>query len=100
MFIAKGFSWFIEDEKTRIRNVNGVLQQSTLDQVFANNNDLVNNVEITAPLGKSDHVGMMVEVNSSTNLDYVTTKRKNFLMTKCNHAKSSALINLLSAFIV
>ena len=78
LFITKGFSWFIEEQKTRIRNVNGSLQQSTLDQVFTNNTGLVNNVEITAPLGKSDHVSMMVEVNSAINLDYVTTKRKNW----------------------
>ena len=78
LFITKGFSWFIEEQKPRIRNVNGSLQQSTLDQVFTNNAGLINSVEITAPLGKSDHVSMMVEVNSSINLDYVTTKRKNW----------------------
>ena len=78
LFIAKGFSWYIEEEKTRVKNVNGSLQQSTLDQVFANDSSLINNVDIKAPIGKSDHVSLLVEVNSSVNLEYVTTKRKNW----------------------
>ena len=58
LFIAKGFSWFIEDKITRIRKVGDNLQQSTLDQVLSNNENLVCNVETHAPLGKSDHLSL------------------------------------------
>ena len=72
MFITKGFSWFIEDKITRIRRVDGNLQQSTLDHVLANSDSLINSVDIRAPLGKSDHLGLMVELNVHVNLDFIT----------------------------
>ena len=78
LFIAKGFSWYIEDQITRVRMVDNNLQQSTLDQVFSNNEALINNVEIRAPLGKSDHVGLLVELNVGVNLDFISSKHKNW----------------------
>ena len=78
LFLAKGFSWFIEDQVTRIRKVGDNLQQSTLDQVLANNDALINNVEVKAPLGKSDHVGLLIELNLNVNLDFISSKRKNW----------------------
>ena len=78
LFVAKGFSWFIEDQITRVRMVNNTLQQSTLDQVFSNNEALIKNVEIKAPLGKSDHVGLLVELNVGVNLDFISSKHKNW----------------------
>ena len=78
LFIAKGFSWFINDKITRIRKVDSNLQQSTLDQVLANNSSLINNVEFKAPLGKSDHLGLQVELNVHVNSDYINSKRKNW----------------------
>ena len=78
MFITKGFSWFIEDKITRIRRVDGNLQQSTLDQVLANSDSLINSVDIRAPLGKSDHLGLMVELNVHVNLDFINSKSKNW----------------------
>ena len=62
-----GLIWYINDEVTRRRVVNGILQESTLDQVFSTNQALINQVEIVSPLGKSDHVGFDVELNLSLN---------------------------------
>lgn len=78
LFLAKGFTWFLEEQITRVRKVSDTLQQSTLDQVFSNNNSFVNNVEIQAPLGKSDHVCLLIELNVAVNLDFISSKRKNW----------------------
>ena len=78
LFLMKGFKWFIHDEKTRVRKVNDKIQQSTLDQVMSNNEAMINSVEINSPLGKSDHVSLLIELNLKVNLDYVCTKRKNW----------------------
>jgi|TARA_B110000196_G_C21147904_1_gene667753 hypothetical protein len=78
LFISKGFVWFVENEITRVRMVNNILQQSTLDQVLSNNDSLINHVDIQAPLGASDHLGLMVELNVKLNLDFISTKHKNW----------------------
>ena len=78
LFIAKGFSWFVEDQITRIRKVGDTLQQSTLDQVLASSDSLIDSVDIKAPLGKSDHLGLLVELNLTVNLDYMSCNRKNW----------------------
>ena len=58
-----GLSWHITDEITRRRVVSGVLQESTLDQVVSSNEAIVNCVKVLAPLGKSDHVSLLVDLN-------------------------------------
>ena len=78
LFIAKGFSWFVEDQITRIRKVGNDLQQSTLDQVLSNNDSLINCVKFQSPLGKSDHLGLLLELNITCNLDYISSKKKNW----------------------
>ena len=78
LFIAKAFSWFVEDEITRIRKVGNNLQQSTLDQVLSNNESLINSVGFQSPLGKSDHLGLLIELNVTCNLDYISSKKKNW----------------------
>ena len=82
LFIAKGFSWFVEDHITRIRKVGNDLQQSTLDQVLSNNDSLINSVKFQSPLGKSDHLGLLLELNVTCNLEYITSKRKNWYRVK------------------
>ena len=54
---------YIIDEVTRRRVVNGKLQEGTLDQVLSTNEAIVNEVKIVAPLRKSDHVCLDVELN-------------------------------------
>ena len=90
LFIAKGFSWYIEDKITRIRKVNDNLQQSTLDQVLTNNDSLVNSVEFQAPLGKSDHLGLLVELNVNVKIDFLTSKRKNWYKVDQDFVQSRA----------
>ena len=58
-----GLSWLITDEVTRRRLVGDVIQESTLDQVFVSNDALVVNHKMLAPLGKSDHMCIKVELN-------------------------------------
>ena len=89
-FIAKGFKWYIEDKVTRIRRVDGNLQQSTLDQVLATNENLVNCVDVCAPLGKSDHVSLMVELNVNVNLDFINTKSKNWYKVNSDFVNAHA----------
>ena len=55
--------WYITDEVTRRRVVDGKLQESTLDQVLSTNEAIVNDLEIVSPLGKSDHVCFNIELN-------------------------------------
>ena len=43
------------------------LQESLLDQVLYTNDALVNGCKIVSPLGKSDHVGILVELVVSPN---------------------------------
>ena len=90
LFIAKGFSWFIEDKITRIRKVGDNLQQSTLDQVLSNNENLVCNVETLAPLGKSDHLSLEVELNINVNHEFMSSKRKNWFKVDKDFVHSHA----------
>ena len=84
LFIAKGLSWFINEQDTRVRKVGNIIQKSTLDQVFANNEALINNVEFQAPLGKSDHVSILVELKLSVNVDFVSSQRQNWYKVDAN----------------
>lgn len=58
-----GYAWFITDNITRRRLVGGVVQESTLDQIFCTNESLIIDHNITAPLGKSDHLGICSDMN-------------------------------------
>ena len=58
-------SWYLLDEITRRRLVNGVLQESLLDQVLYTNEALVTNVELLSGLGKSDHVSLDIRLGVS-----------------------------------
>ena len=84
LFIAKGLSWFINEQKTRVRKVGNIIQKSTLDQVFANNEALINNVEFQAPLGKSDHIGIIVELKLYVDTDYVSSQCQNWYKVDTN----------------
>ena len=57
-----GLSWLVTDEITRRRKVGIKVQESTIDQVFLSEESLVNEFNLYSPLGKSDHVSMIVEL--------------------------------------
>ena len=58
-----GYTWFITDEVTRRRMVNGVLQESTLDQILSTNEAAITDFNIVSKLGKSDHLCILAELN-------------------------------------
>ena len=65
LFNELGMKWFITNETTRRRLVNGVLQESILDQVLFTNEALVTDVKLLASFGKSDHISMKIELGVS-----------------------------------
>ena len=72
LFTEKGMNWLLTNEITRRRMVNGSLQESLLDQILFTNDALVSGFKILAPLGKSDHVSMNIDLGISfQNYNYV-----------------------------
>ena len=65
LFHELGMKWFLTNETTRRRLVNGVLQESILDQVLYTNEALVIEVKLLASFGKSDHISMQIELGVS-----------------------------------
>ena len=63
LFNDKGMSWYFTDAITRRRIVNDTLQESLLDQVLFSNDALVSDVQLLAPLGKSDHISFVTELS-------------------------------------
>ena len=53
------------NEITRCRMVQGVLQESLLDQVLYTNDALVSSVKLLSSLGKSDHMSLKIELGVS-----------------------------------
>ena len=64
-FNELGMKWFLTNETTRRRLVNGVLQERFLDQVLFTNEALVTDVKLLSSFGKSDHVSMKIELGVS-----------------------------------
>ena len=64
-FNELGMKWFLTNETTRRRLVNGVLQESILDQVLFTNEALVTDVKLLSSFGKSDHISMKIELGVS-----------------------------------
>ena len=56
-------SWSITDKITRRRMVGNTPQESTIDQVFSSEESLITEFNIFSPLGKSDHVYIIVDFN-------------------------------------
>ncbi len=60
---SNGLVWSITNEITRRRIVDSLVQESTLDQILCTNDAMISNVNLVAPLGKSDHVSFNIELN-------------------------------------
>lgn len=79
MFVSNNMTWLLKDNNvTRSRVVNGVLQESLLDQVLSTDKNLFKCFEITSPLGKSDHNCISFTINLKTDFSYVTTTKVNW----------------------
>ena len=74
----KGLKWHVKNEITRIRKYNDTYQKSTLDQIFSNNDILVNSFDIRAPLGKSDHLCFSIELKLENDPEYISCSKKNW----------------------
>ena len=80
---SKGLSNCIHDGTiTRRRMVNGVLQQSLLDQVLVSNMDTIINTETVSPLGKSDHLCVLTSLKVENMLNYINTEKENWYKFK------------------
>lgn len=75
MFNDRGLSWSFTNETTRRRLVKDTLQESLLDQVLCTNDALVSGCKIVSPLGKSDHVGVLVELAASSDIGNESKKK-------------------------
>ena len=59
--------WCVGDSQyTRIKSVSDQTQRSTLDQIFLSDMNLLRNLRVLPPLGKSDHVGLLTSLNAQT----------------------------------
>ena len=78
VFSRKGLKWYLTESSTRVRKLcdNDIAQCSLLDQVFFNNDCFVNSVDILAPVGKSDHVSLLVEPKVNNNAEFLTSEKK------------------------
>ena len=79
VFSEKGLTPVLKNGTiTRRRVVDNVLQESHLDQVLITNSDFVTNAETVSALGKSDHLGVLVNLKFQNNVDYIKTEKKNW----------------------
>ena len=79
MFKYKNLQWLMDDSyTTRRRLVDGILQESLLDQVLVSNIDITRDLKIVSPLGKSDHLGIVFEIKCSNNTETLTKSKDNW----------------------
>lgn len=79
LFSVKGLVNCLPDGTiTRRRVVDGVLQQSLLDQILVSNVDDVINSETVSPLGKSDHLGVLLTLKVENNINLIKTQKENW----------------------
>ena len=85
-FTDLGYNWHITDEITRRRVVAGVLQESTLDQVFSSESAIVSSLNMLAPLGKSDHSSILLKLNVSSDSHKDFVKSSKMLLGKVSES--------------
>ena len=69
MFNYKNLTWLLDDSYvTRRRLVDGKLQESLLDQILVSNIDMSRDFKVVAPIGKSDHMGIIFEIKCNNNI--------------------------------
>ena len=78
-FSSKGLTPVLQNGTvTRRRMVGDNLQESHLDQVLCSNEDIVLSAETVSPVGKSDHLGILVEIKLNNNIQYIQTQKENW----------------------
>ena len=63
---------------TRRRVFDNYLQESHLDQVLTSSPECILNVKTVCPLGKSDHLGLVVNLKISNNIEYIKSTKENW----------------------
>ena len=74
LFVQKGLTWHIKDQITRRRLVKGCLQESTLDQFLTSNEHMIEKLELSAPLGRSDHLAMNATFTLANNMQLLLSE--------------------------
>ncbi|KAL5254377.1 hypothetical protein ACHWQZ_G013979 [Mnemiopsis leidyi] len=92
VFNDNGLTWYFTNDITRRRLVKDTLQESLLDQVLYTNDALVNGCEIVSPLGRSDHVGIMLDLVVSPSTD--TRVKQKVLKPIWGKVSSEKLLNI------
>ncbi|KAL5250972.1 hypothetical protein ACHWQZ_G016637 [Mnemiopsis leidyi] len=92
VFNDNGLTWYFTNDTTRRRLVKETLQESLLDQVLYTNDALVNGCKIVSPLGRSDHVGIMVDLVVSPSAD--TSVKQKVLKPIWGKVSSEKLLNI------
>ena len=77
VFHNNGLVWLLKNDITRSRLINGVLQESLLDQVLTTNDAVFDEYKILSPLGKSDHVSINIVLNIPKIHRNIVFERKN-----------------------
>lgn len=77
MFLETGLFWHLPDGTvTRRRMYNGALQESLLDQVLTSDPALILDCEVSASMGKSDHVGIFSKIKCGELPGYTLSEKK------------------------
>ena len=89
MFQTNNLHWCIDSSTyTRVKSVGGVTHKSTLDQIALSDLNLLRDLKVLPPIGKSDHVGLLVMLNIRTDNRLVKSK-----MRQWGKIKSSEIIS-------
>ncbi len=96
IIIQKGLVWHITNQITRRRMVGSILQESTLDQVFTSNANLVEDIRIVSPIGRSDHLTIMVDLRLFDEVIFMLKEKKNY--AKCDWDRVRQLRDNNSSF--
>ena len=76
LFPTKEFYWFIKED-TICKLMGNSQDKTTSDQMFSNNEFLIGEVSLKAPLGKS-YVYIEIEVKVKPDGDYINSKERNW----------------------
>ena len=77
LFSQHGLTACINDGTvTRRRLVDGTLQESLLDQVLVSDLNSVVDITTVAPLGKSDHVSILVDLKTRNDINYIKKEKE------------------------
>ena len=76
LFQETGMHWHLPDGSiTRQRMYDGQLQESLLDQILTSDPVILNSYEILAPVGKSDHLGILSTIATGNQQGYIRSEK-------------------------